>query len=220
MKTILSKPIFVLSLALSIILCNACIVPLNSSFESARTLKKGEVELMGNYSKYTFASDGESEVANNNIGLRIGYGISDKFDLKFRYERLTSAEYREGYNYLAIAPKIGFLSNKIAFTVPVGAYFQSIGKDSGSDFFMSPKFLFTYPANNKFEVTFATKADIFFEKNSDLLLGFNFGLGFSDDLDRWALRPEIGMMIDPGEKGKIWTFGIGLNFNIKSKKSS
>ena len=215
MKTNICKPV-VLGLILSFLLNNAC-APLNSSFESARTLKKGEVELMGNYSKYKFVEDGESEDTNDNFGLRIGYGVTDNFDVKLRYERL-SPELGTDANYLAVAPKFGLKKDYIAFTIPVGAYFIKTEGESESEFFTSPKLLFTYLVSKKFEATFASKADIFFEEDADMLLGFNLGLGFSNDLNRWAIRPEVGMMINPGEEGSVWTFGVGINYNIKSKK--
>ena len=59
-----------------------CVVPLNTSFESAKMLDKGEVEFMGSYAHYSFASDGENEATNNNVSARIGIGISKLISAK------------------------------------------------------------------------------------------------------------------------------------------
>jgi hypothetical protein len=60
----------------------SCIVPVNTSMESARMLGTGNVEVTGSFSSYSLSSDGESVGINDNIGLRVGYGLSDKVDLK------------------------------------------------------------------------------------------------------------------------------------------
>lgn len=187
---------------------SACVVPINTSFESARMLGKGNAEAMGHYSHYIIADEGESEAYNNNFGLRLGYGISDKFDLKMRYIRLVpEVEGSSGVNYIDLAPKYAFLPGKLAGTLPVGLYFA----EGESQWVFSPKLLFTYPANNMFEATLAAKADIFPDDESEVYLGFNLGFGISSNLDRWAIRPEVGLMVDPGESGRAWVLGIGFN---------
>lgn len=136
----------------------ACVAPINTSNESARMLAKGDWEVTGNYTHYILSSEGESEGINDNVGVRIGYGIVDKFNLKVRYERLIpSEEDSESVNYIDIAPKFQIMKGVIAATVPFGLYFAQ----EETEFVMSPKMLFTYPASDKFEVTVATKADIF-----------------------------------------------------------
>lgn len=185
----------------------SCVAPLNTSYESARMLGKGETELTGSYTHYTVSSEGESDAINNNYGVRLGFGFNDIFNLKLRYERLApTSEDASGVNYIDIAPKFQIVKGKIAGTLPLGLYFD--GDDS--EFVLSPKFIFTYPANDKFEVSLATKADIFPGDVDNVYLGFNLGLGISSDLNRWAIRPEAGLMIDPGESGAYWAFGVGI----------
>jgi hypothetical protein len=66
-----------------------CFAPVNNQYEKAGTLKKGNLELSGNYTRYSASGGGGTESTNNNMGFRVGYGLSDKFDLKLRYERLS-----------------------------------------------------------------------------------------------------------------------------------
>ena len=191
-------------------LFSACVVPVNTSFESARMLKKGDIEMSGHYSHYVFKDNGESQTTNNNYGARVGYGINNKFNVKLRYERLIapSSESTSSYglNYIDLAPKFQLLPGKIAGTLPIGLYFD----ESDTKYVISPKLLFTYPARDKFEATLAAKADIFPQDGGDVYLGFNLGLGVSSNLNRWALRPELGLMVKPGDSGVAWSYGIGL----------
>lgn len=199
-------------------LFTACFAPINTSFESARMLKKGEVEAAGFYSHYAAAADGESDGINNNFGLRLGYGICDKFDLKLRYERIILVEEADSdpVNYLDIAPKYQIIPGKFAGTLPLGFYFA----DGESQFVLSPKLLFTYPTSDRFEITVASKADIFPDDETEVYLGFNLGLGISQNLNRWAIRPELGLMINPGEEGRYWAYGVAVTGVLGKRKEN
>lgn len=194
----------------------ACVVPINSTYESARMLKRGNFEAAGHYTRYIYSEDGESEAVNSNFGLRFGYGITDRVDLKARYIRLAPEEEgSEGVNYAEMAAKFQLAERWAAASLPVGLYFAS----EETEVVISPKFLFTYPANDQFEATFAAKADIFPEDEADLYLGFNLGLGISSNLDKWAIRPEVGVMVDPGESGASWAWGIGFSAILPGRSS-
>lgn len=84
------KPLSIISLfvALSTLLFACAFAPVNNQYEKAGTLKKGNVELSGSFTGYRAIETAGSINTNNNLGFRAGLGISDKFDLKFRYERL------------------------------------------------------------------------------------------------------------------------------------
>ncbi len=199
---------------------SACVAPVNSSYESAKTLGKGNTEVMGLYSHYIASGDGESENSNDNIGFRVGHGVSDNSDISLRYIRMNSAlEGGINANYLALAFKYSLMENIIAASLPVGAYFYSADGDSESTFFISPKLLFTYPVNDKFETTFASKIDFYLEEDSESTLGFNLGFGISKDLNKWAVRPEAGYLFNPGESGGYWSFGVGFNYYIAGKNA-
>ncbi|CAN5442895.1 hypothetical protein BH23BAC1_BH23BAC1_16100 [soil metagenome] len=193
------------------------LAPVNSSFEGARTLKKGQTEVTGNYSSYTLSGDGESFTTNRNYGLRLGFGLNDRVDLKFRYERLSpvGTEYRgTGANYLAITPKYSFVEDKISGSFTVGTY-----SGEGDIFlFLSPKMIFSYPVRNRFEPTFSIKTDIF-PFDQAYFLGMNLGFGISPNLDKWAIRPELGYMKDIQDFSYSYlTWGVGLTINFGSKR--
>lgn len=201
-----------LSLAVLLLMLGSCVAPINSSFESARSLGKKNTELMGAYSHYNANGDGKSESYNNNYGLRVGYGISDRMDMKFRFEYLASAV-DDGINatYFEVAPKYALINKWLSGSVPIGVYlYDADGLES--IFVVSPKMLFSYPASQKFEVTLGGKLDIYLEEDTESTVGLNLGLAFSSNLDKWALRPEMGVLFDPGEDGKYVSFGLGFTY--------
>ena len=201
--------------------------PVNSGFEPARTLEKGEVEFMGNYSSYYLRAEDENEVkltekVNNDYGFRIGLGISRKMDLKFRYERLLPVLQEDkdevnGLNYFAITPRYCFIENKLTGGLDIGAYTYTYKEDDSSDqsFLVSPRVIYTYQASKKFDLTLSTKIDIFLS-DGFTLWGLTAGCGISSDMGKWALRPEAGIMKDLSDFSYTYfTWGAGLVFNFR-----
>lgn len=120
--------LFIFSASVCISSC-VSVAPVNNHFEKAGTLQKGNVELAGHFTTYSARVEGESEAANDNVGFRFGYGVSDNFDLKFRYERLIPAYITDefnGANYISIVPKVSLKKNTIAFLLPFSYYFYKI----------------------------------------------------------------------------------------------
>lgn len=184
-----------------------CVVP----YETARMLPKGEVELKGSFTHVRASFDGDSEKADNGVGLGVGYGVSDKVNIKFRYENLKN----EGsINFISFGPKFALKQDRVAAALPIGMFFD----EGESEWFISPMLLFTIPnPSNTFEATLGLRADKFFEEDTDLLIGVNIGFGFSKDLSRWAIRPDFGFVFNPGESGSFLSFGVAANYNIEPK---
>jgi len=187
-------------------------VPINSCFDSARMLQKNQVSVKGNYSSYIYNENNESNSSNYNYGIGLGYGISDRLNIQSRYELITFPDNStDFYHYFDIAAKYSFITNRLAGSLPFGVY---AAQGEEPTFVTSPRVIASYPFDNHIELTCSAKADLFFEEDSDIPLGFTFGLGLSRDLNIWALRPEAGYMINPGGSGTSFTFGIGLNYNF------
>ncbi len=202
-------------------LMTSCIVPVNTSMESARMLGTGNGEVMASFSSYSLNADGESVGINDNLGLRIGYGIAEGFDLKLRYVHLFTSngfEDNPDANYLALAPKVSIKENRFAATMPIGLYFGKVDGESMDTWFVSPRLIYTYPfPNEKVELSVSSKADFYFEEDSDPSIGFTFGAGFSKDFSKWAIRPEFGVLFFTGDsEGTSLNFGIGGVVNFGS----
>ena len=231
MRKIITKTLLFLIFSGSLFSC--AFAPVNNQYEKAGTLKKGGVELSGNYSHYTFSGGGETAGANNNYGFRFGYGISDKFDLKLRYEHLAPTGVFEfddidgganikGINYFSLVPKFSLVRNKLSFLLPVSYYSYKETSDSGSDNIglgsVAPQILYTATnKTNRADVTFGLKADCLLGSGGGAVLwGLTVGGGFSTDLDKWAIRPEIGASTIGG--GAFLSFGVGFQLMIPKNK--
>jgi hypothetical protein len=53
---------------------------------------------------------------------------------------------------------------------------------------------------------------------NDFLLGFNVGAGFSNNLNKWAIRPEAGYLFKPGEDIGFWNIGVGIQVILPTHK--
>jgi hypothetical protein len=206
--------------------------PVHSSFERAATLGKGTIELMGNYTHYVATGGGESAASNNNYGARIGYGVAKNIDLKLRYEKLVPADEEDKatykINYFSVIPKVSIVEKKLSFLMPVSRYNYTedqsgeISKDH--IYSIAPQLTGTLTsAKNTADVSFSVKGDYTLYSHgqgSDLFMGFNVGAGFSNNLDKWAIRPEVGYIFKPGEGGGWWSMGIGAQFILPTGKKS
>lgn len=207
-------------LVISIIFCSCSIVsPVFNQFETAKTLQKGNVELMGNYSGYHGASFSDETAVNKNLGFRFGYGVSDEVDLKFRYERLMPTQTNDdllGANFYSFITKISLKEDALALLVPISLYDAKEKSTNGEDDVqysfssISPQLLYTYTNDkNTVDVTGSVKMEILFAGGGGgVLFGVNAGAGFSSNLSKWAIRPELGILsIGPGF---FLSYGLGL----------
>jgi hypothetical protein len=209
----------------------ATVAPVNTSYERAATLGKGGLELAGSYSHYSFSGDGESTPTNNNYGAKVGYGISNKMDVKLRYEKLVPVGLEEGSkfkaNYISFIPKYSIVDKKLAFLLPLSRYNFKDASEAGETFkdhnySIAPQFIGTFTnKTNKADLSFSLKGDLLInsEGDNDFLLGFSGGAGFSSNLDKWAIRPEVGYLFKPGETGGFWNMGIGLQVILPTNKN-
>jgi acetyltransferase-like isoleucine patch superfamily enzyme len=71
---------------------------------------------------------------------------------------------------------------------------------------------------NTADFSLGVKADCFFGGGVSVFAGTTIGAGFSTDLNKWAVRPEVGAMFI-GD-GAFLSYGIGLQFIIPKKNST
>jgi hypothetical protein len=218
---------FLIVIAFSVLAASCGFVPVNTQFERAATLGKGNVELMGGFTANNVSGGGDGENINNNFGFRAGYGVYDKFDLKLRYERLTPSGKDldfKGADYISIVPKFELIPEKFSLLVPVShySYKYSYWDDKGEKeqlFSIAPQILYTFTNPRKTsDLSLGVKADYLFHGNGEgggLLLGMNVGAGFSSNLNKWAIRPELGAVFLGG--GSFLSYGLGLQYFFPKK---
>jgi len=192
--------------------CHSC-APVFSELQSARTVGKDKVEVTPSFSSVSTGDD-EREGIQNHLGVQVAYGISEKLDVRLRYEYIWGKEdvsYEGGnVSVLGIGPKYSLLKNKIAVALPMGRAFG--GGFDNSSWQIHPTVLLTLPAiEDKLDISLSPKYLIAFCEDCDSLLAFNLGLAFSSDLSKWSIRPEYGISFDPGSSGYFAHFSLAVS---------
>ena len=100
-------------ISISVQFCSC--VAINSSFQSAKLLDKGAIEITPSASEYYNVNNIDGGTETRNIGGTIGYGLSSKFNLRLKYEHIGLGQDDINSHYLAITPKI---SLKDSFKAP------------------------------------------------------------------------------------------------------
>lgn len=203
----------------------------NSPFQRAAPLGKARLEIVPLFSHHLATYDGESDAISNNYGAMLGIGLGKSFDVKFRYEHIAPShnafDSDERLNAFSIIPKLSIAQNSWAVQLPVTMYHYketSPYEDVNRTYSIAPELLKTFiVSTNNVDITAGIKGDFIFHENGsvdpDVFAAANLGAGFSSNLNKWAIRPNVGYFFKPGEGGAIWNFGIGLQFFIPTAAS-
>jgi hypothetical protein len=215
------------------VLMTGCFAPVNLSYDSAKTLNKGQIEVQGMYSKYDVTNDTLSTaLINQNYGISFGYGFTDKYTVKARYEYIDptitfqkvfgdiSDEFNgmNSMSYFEINNKLMLIKNTLSLSLPLGAYFYNskvIDARNGGMGWLSfdPRVYLTFfRSTNIFELSLIPKLHVLFGTFGGYVTpGISLGIGLSSNLDRWSIRPEIGY-------DKYLSFGVGASINFNTIK--
>lgn len=204
--------LMLIGVALYIGSLTACVAPF-SDLQSARLVGPDRIEVTPSYSAVSLSVDDETEKVQNNFGVQVAMGMSDRADIRFRYERVNFDDSDgEGMNVLGLGPKFGLVTDRVAVYVPVGFAFGD-DIETSETIQVHPTLLLTMPLNQYLEINGSGKALIpITEREIDDLLAFNIGLGASSDMERWVVRPELGFLFNPGEEGHMRHLSIGLTY--------
>ena len=195
-----------------VILFSGCVTPF-SELQSAKLVGPGKIEATPSFSTVSRSSEGESEHIQNHFGIQAAVGVHRIMDFRFRYERVildSSFSDSFGVNVMGFGPKFSLVKDRMALYLPVGFAFGNETEISETWQF-HPTLLYTVPVNKNFEFNPSAKVLIPFKKEQGTFFAINFGAGISTNLERWAIRPEIGFLFDPGESGYAMQLSIGFS---------
>jgi hypothetical protein len=201
------------------LLATACAAPF-AEMQSARLAGKGRVEVTPVYSYMDVADEGETAKIQDIFGVHLATGLTDRVDLRARVEHIVvSSEGGVGFSATAvgIGPKFGLIQNSLALYLPFGLAFGG-DIDESQTWQFHPSIIATLPLASSVELNGGFKALIPLTESADpddendVLFALNLGLGLSPDLNKWAIRPEVGFLRNPGESGTIRHFSLGLTF--------
>lgn len=179
-------------------------------FSDARLAGKGRAEITPSLSAAGISADGESRHVVNNFGVHALYGIHDRADLFAGYMRGEIVNDDYGTNTIEFGPKFGLVRDRVAFALPVGFAFGEDLNTSDSWHFY-PTGLFTLPLGANLDINPAVRVLIPTCDDCDVLVGLNIGAGIRFDRGRTVLRPEVGVLVSPGEEGFVWHFGFAIS---------
>lgn len=191
--------------------------PVFSELQSARTVGKNRVEITPSFSSVSFGEDGDNSGVQNHAGAQIAYGLTPKIDIRLRYEYIwLKAAADEGVSIMGFGPKFSLWEDKIAFSLPVGKIISDMGTDINGEkpntWQLHPTLLFTAPViKEKLDLNFSPKYLATLCTDCEDLVAVNFGLAFSSNLNKWAIRPEYGLLFSPAESGHYSHFSIGFS---------
>ena len=206
--------------ALSLVALSAggCAPPF-SELQSAKLVDEGEFEIAGHYSAVSLHLDmgdddqeggGDGRIQDN-IGVQLAYGLTEAMNLRFRYEYIDVGDSLITAHAVGFGPKFSLAEDVIALYVPIGF---ALGEDIKTEdtWQLHPTIIVTSTHGGVLELNASVKYILTFAKGRDDLMAFNIGLGLSPDLERYAIRPEAGLLIDPGEGSYYWHFSVGFSF--------
>jgi len=185
---------------------SSCFTPVNTSFERAASLEKDEIELGGSLSSnYVSVQD---RFGATNLGLRSGYGLNHWLDLKLNYRLLLNDDENLSIQYFSFYPKTTFIPNTLAFSPEIGLYLFGGGGGSEGTFVFSPRLNYSAALSETVELSLSSKLDFFLDGNTDVLWGFNMGWAIDTSKGSKSIRPEIGLLVLPGQQPALFTFGL------------
>ena len=192
---------------------NSC-APVFSEMQSARTAGKNQVEGTASFSSVGFSEDGESNHIQNHAGFQAAYGLSDAVDLRVRY----AAVWLDGdigevnVNILAVGPKFSIIKDRLSGYLPLGFAFGSDVDSDVNTWQFHPTLIGTIPVIEKLEFNPSFKVLLPFESEATVATAINLGLGIKLT-ERLTLRPEYGILFEPGESGSFNQYGVGITIN-------
>lgn len=198
-------------------LLNGC-APIFSELQSARTVGKGNIELTPHFSSTDFYEQLAPNGVQNHLGLQVANGLSDRLDLRTRYEFVwpKGFDLSSGTNVVSLGLKYGLAPDRVAIYLPVG---RALGEGSSQSWEIQPTLLFTQPIiPRELELTFAPKyVAVLCESCADLY-AINLGLSVGSDVRRWSIRPEYGLAFQEGDPDFFGQFSLGFSWNLTATK--
>ncbi|MFL0683093.1 MAG: hypothetical protein ACJLTB_07645 [Algoriphagus aquaeductus] len=195
-----------------------CFSQFSPTFQSAGSSGKGNAEITPYYANIGTGYEGERAQVFDNFGFQLGVGISDRTEIRAKYDRFSVHEFEGGMNLLMVGPKFSTESGKFAVFIPIGSNFE---KDMDATWMTEPTFIFSPALGEKIHLNLSPGFLIPLSSDAGLdetFLKLNLGLAFQLK-GGWIIRPEGGLMYFLQEigDGHFYNFGLGVSKLLASK---
>ena len=176
-------------------------------FQDARIVAPGTVEVTPSVSGAAVTNGGTHYVGEA-YAVTALVGTWERSDFGVAYVRTVVDDADGGLNSLVFGPRVGIVKDRFAVAVPFSFFF---GEDVpvSRTWAVHPTALFTLPMGEHLDFNPSVRMVVSFEE-PDTILGFNAGFGIHVH-PAMTIRPEFGILVNPGEDGVAWSFGIGFS---------
>lgn len=185
----------------------------NSTMQGARLIPKNSSEITVSYTHSNVYG------ADKSFGIQYGHRTNLRNDIRFRYERilLYAKEKEAQMNFVCIEPKHELVKDALAYSTRIGLYFD---KDFSKGVLLEvgPTIHYTYSIFHYIDCNFSSRFPLCVLNLGDRLgpwLGdviINFSTAFSTNWDKYAIRPEIGLIYHIGYKETRLIKSLGFSF--------
>ena len=189
------------------VILQGCVAPILSDFQSARLVDEGAVEL-------TPAGSYLPRLGQLNVGLQGALGVSPTVEARMRVAHAFvrpsgDEEERPGrllgdpeqeLTLVSVGLKLSLVEDAVALHLPVDTYI--LGAEVAP--FVRPTLIASVPITEAIEVSPSVSALL-----PSAAVALNLGLGIGD-LDRWAIRPEVGVLLNV----PLLSLGVGFSYRL------
>ena len=170
-----------------------------STFQSARLLEPGKTSLIPSVSRQAFVADGSYDDLWSVADVQLRHGVSSKLELGIKCSRIGIGD---GYQFIAIDPKVGIARERLSFSLPIGFFFGD-GIDRGDSYQLHPTLLASERINELAELNLALKGIWFVKQGADDFWALNLGARLTPKWSDISFHPELGVLLEPG-LGFLW----------------
>lgn len=203
-KRVLSRAVLTATVGVTTAACT----PPFSELQSARLVGVGHREMTVGYNTVSAGYAGDNAHVQNEVSAQAAFGVAANADIRARYDHITTPD--GAFHALSAGPKFGLVRDAVSLYLPVGIGWGG-EVESARTLVLNPTLLATGRFDQHAELTGSMKYYWWMHNtNEPKLFAWNLGLGLSSDLDRWALRPEVGLLRDVKNSGHNAQFSLGL----------
>jgi hypothetical protein len=175
-----------------------------SSYQNARITEPGPARATIAGSVMRPSDDPEAENLYV-IDVEARKGLAGASDVAWGVTLITAGE--GALMAVDAEPRLAIVNGWLAVGVPLTYY---VGAPLPWGLQVAPGAVATLPVSKQFEINAAAKI-VLVAGGEEAVPAYNFGFGFSDDLRRWAIRPEVGLMKSYDEdEGWLVQLGVGV----------
>jgi len=174
--------------------------------QDASTVGVGKAEITPAFGAMSASGDGETVHLFNAFSTQVRVGVAERVDVFGSYSRLQASY--GGVHMVGFGAKVSLMQG-VAVAVPVTMLVGS-DVDTGDSVVVEPTVIGTVPLGSR--VDFTPSFGVLLPACERCDAAYRTGIGFGIRAgERVTLRPELGIITEPGAGATLWSVGIGVS---------